>query len=437
MSHSSAPDDARTLRPLKPLRGELWMPGDKSISHRAVIFSSLARGRARITGLSGGEDVERTLTAFQQQGVKAWKEGPALLIEGVGLRGLREPGDVIYCGNSGTTTRLMMGILAGQPYFSAMTGDDSLRRRPMARVAGLLRSMGATILGREKGDRLPLAVVGGQLKGGSFKLPVASAQIKSALMLAGLYGDGEVQLEEPALSRDHSERAFQYYGLPIRVDGLKVFTGPGSDYEARDVRVPGDISAAAFFLVAASIMPGSELVLRDIGINPSRAGILDALWAMGADIVLENERSDGPEPVADLHVRSAALRGTTLEGALIPRLIDEIPVLSVAALYATGDTLVRDAHELRVKESDRIACMATNLRSAGFDLEERADGMLIPGGQRGHGGAHYESYGDHRIAMSMAVLTGTLPTPCELKGVSCIDTSFPGFFATLESTQRL
>ncbi|MFM7202776.1 MAG: 3-phosphoshikimate 1-carboxyvinyltransferase [Myxococcota bacterium] len=437
MSQVSTPDDTRTLRPLQPLRGELWMPGDKSISHRAVIFSSLARGRARITGLSGGEDVERTLTAFQQMGVKAWREGASLIIEGVGLRGLKEPGDIVYCGNSGTTTRLLMGILAGQPFFSAMTGDDSLRRRPMARVAGLLRGMGATILGREKGDRLPLAVVGGTLKGGAFKLPVASAQIKSALMLAGLYGSEDVQIEEPALSRDHSERAFAFYGLPIQVEGLKVTTGPGSDYEARDVSVPGDISAAAFFLVAASIIPGSELVLRDIGINPSRAGILDALWAMGADITLERARSDGPEPVADLRVRAASLRGTVLEGALIPRLIDEIPVLSVAALYATGETLVRDAHELRVKESDRIACMATNLRSAGFDLEERADGMLIPGGQRGHGGARYESYGDHRIAMSMAILTGTLSSACQLDGVACIDTSFPGFFTSLEHTQRV
>lgn len=426
----------KELLPKGPLRGVIRVPGDKSISHRAVIFSSLATGSALISGLSGGEDVERTLAAFHQMGVTSKREGSELRIEGVGLRGLKEPTDVIYCGNSGTTTRLLMGILAGQPFFSTMTGDSSLRKRPMARVAGLLRKLGATILGREGGDRLPMAVQGGNLKSGTFPLTVASAQVKSALMLAGLYGDGEVRVSEPAQSRDHTERAFQFYGLPVKTDGLTVITGPGQDYASKDVSVPGDISAAAFFLVAASLVPGSDLLIQDIGINPSRSGILDALWAMGADITLENQRDTGPEPVADLRVKHAKLTGTRIEGSLVPRLIDEIPVLSVAAAYAKGVTVVRDAHELRVKESDRISAMAQALAQAGILVQEQPDGMIIPGGQRGNGGATFVSHGDHRIAMSMAVLTALLESPCQLQGVDCIDTSFPGFFETFEQTQH-
>lgn len=433
---SSIHAGTRTLQPQGPLRGEIQVPGDKSISHRSVIFGSLASGSSFVTGISGGEDVERTLVAFQQMGVNARREQGGLWIEGVGLRGLKEPSDVVYCGNSGTTTRLLMGILAGQPFFSCLTGDDSLRKRPMARVAAYLRQSGATILGREKGDRLPMAVVGGQLTGGNFSLKVASAQVKSALMLAGLFGSGDVRVTEPAQSRDHTERAFAFYGLPVKVEGNTVITGPGRDFEARDIKVPGDISAAAFFLVLASVQPGSDLLIRNIGINPSRSGILDALWAMGADIRLENERQDGPEPVADLRVRHARLKGTTIEGALVPRLIDEIPVLTIAAAYAEGETVIRDAHELRVKESDRIAVMATCLRAAGIRVEERPDGMILPGGQKGRAGATFVSEGDHRIAMSMAVLTALLEGPTTLQGVACIDTSFPGFFETLQQTQH-
>lgn len=425
----------RTLEPMGPLLGAISVPGDKSISHRSVIFGALARGSAFVTGISGGEDVERTLVAFQQLGVRARREQGGLWIEGVGLRGLKEPGDIVYCGNSGTTTRLLLGLLAGQPFFSTLTGDDSLRKRPMARVAAYLRQLGATILGREKGDRLPMAVVGGQLGGGQFSLKVASAQVKSALMLAGLFGSGEVRITEPSQSRDHTERAFAFYGLPVKVEGTTVITGPGQDFEARDIQVPGDISAAAFFLVLASLQPGSDLLIRNIGVNPSRSGILDALWSMGADITLENQRDEGPEPVADLRVRHARLRGTTIEGALVPRLIDEIPVLSIAAAYADGQTIIRDAHELRVKESDRIAVMATCLKAAGIEVQEQPDGMIVAGGQRGRAGATFVSEGDHRIAMSMAVLTALLDGPCTLNGVACIDTSFPGFFETLARTQ--
>jgi 3-phosphoshikimate 1-carboxyvinyltransferase len=419
-----------------PLRGEIRVPGDKSISHRSVIFSALAQGEARVTGLSGGEDVERTLTAFQMMGVEVERGPEAVVIRGRGLRGLSEPTDVLDCGNSGTTTRLLMGILAGQPFFSAFTGDASLRSRPMARAAVPLRAMGATILGRHGGDRLPMAIVGGRLSGGVFTLPVASAQLKSALMLAGLFADGDVSITEPALSRDHTERAFRFYGLPIRQSGLTVYTGPGRDYSARPISVPGDISAAAFFLVAASLVPGSDLVIRDVGMNPSRSGIVDALQAMGADITVLNPRSDGPEPVADLRVRAARLHATVIEGALVPRMIDEIPVLTVAAAYAGGRTIIRDAAELRVKESDRIRTMALELGKAGIEVDERPDGMEIDGGQRPVGGAEFASHGDHRIAMSMAVLGSTLETSSFIHDVGCIDTSFPGFFDTLAAAQR-
>lgn len=423
---------------LRPLVGEVRVPGDKSLSHRAVIFSSLAEGTSRIWGISGGEDVERTLTAFQKMGVAVRRpEGPEEPLElvGSGLHGLKEPEDVLECGNSGTTTRLLMGILAGQPFFTALTGDASLRGRPMARVAGYLRSMGASISGRHNGDRLPLAITGGALRGGDFRLKVASAQVKSALMLAGLYAEGETVVTEPVQSRDHTERAFRFYQIPLTQEGLQLTVRTGSSWNGRDVRVPGDISAAAFFLVAASIVPGSELLLKDIGVNPTRTGVIDALRMMGADLTLEHLRDEGPEPVADIRVRAARLHGASLGGDLIPRLIDEIPVLAVAASQAEGRTVFSDAAELRVKESDRIRSMATELQRAGIQVEERPDGMILNGRQSGHGGCTFQCYGDHRIAMSMAVLASLLPEPCAIADAACVDTSFPGFFPLLERAQ--
>ncbi len=394
------------------------------------MLGSIARGTTTVKGLLRGEDNMATLHAFRAMGVNVQDDGETLHIEGKGLHGLAEPADVLDCGNSGTSIRLLTGLLAGQRFFSVLTGDQYLRKRPMKRVIEPLGRMGASIFGRAGGEKAPLAIVGRELAGISYASPVASAQIKSALLLAGLYAAGETEVTEPHLSRDHSERMFRYFGADIETTLCGARVRGGRELEGRDITVPGDISSAAFFLVAALIVPGAELLIRGVGVNPTRTGILDILTAMGGSVELLDPREVSGEPVADLLVRSSRLKGIEIGGDLVPRAIDEFPVLCVAAALAEGTTVIRDARELRVKETDRIAAMAANLVKAGVPVTERDDGMEICGVEQLAGGI-FESFGDHRIAMSMLVAGLAARTACTVNDVACIATSFPDFLPLL------
>ncbi|NOY13388.1 MAG: 3-phosphoshikimate 1-carboxyvinyltransferase [Deltaproteobacteria bacterium] len=423
--------ETRTIAPATTLRGEIVVPGDKSISHRAIMFASLAKGKSRVRGLLRGEDCLATLRAFQAMGVEVTESGDnELIIQGRGLDGLLEPTDVIDCGNSGTTMRLMSGILAAQPFFSILTGDQYLRKRPMGRVINPLTEMGAKILGRDVGRKAPLAIDGGGLTPLEYSSPVASAQVKSALLLAGMQIEGTTTVYEPHLSRDHSERMLRYFGAEVesfaggaRVTGRVVLEG-------REVDVPGDISSAAFFLVAGLIVPDAELLLKNVGVNPTRSGIIDILQQMGGSIELLNPRELSGEPVADLLVKSSPLRGIEIGAELVPRAIDEFPVVSVAAAFAEGVTTIADAKELRVKETDRIAAMCDTLGRLGAQIEPLADGMRITGG-RPLSGAAVNSFGDHRIAMSLGVAALRAETEVVIEDTACTATSFPNFWELL------
>ncbi len=422
----------RTIRPIRTLRGELSVPGDKSISHRALMFASLAQGTSRVRGLLRGEDCLATLKAFQQLGIEIEEAAEdELLVRGRGLTGLREAADVIDCGNSGTTMRLMSGILAAQPFFSVLSGDQYLRRRPMKRIIDPLTAMRARILGREGGTKAPLAIAGGGLQPLEYRSPLASAQVKSAVLLAGMQLEGVTTVYEPHLSRDHSERMLRGFGAELEsFDGGARVTGPVA-LQAQDVGVPGDISSAAFFLVAGAIVPGAELLIKNVGVNPTRSGVIDILIRMGADIRLLNRREISGEPVADLLVAGSRLKGIEISGDVIPRAIDELPVLSVAAAYAEGETTIRDAAELRVKETDRIAAMCETLGTLGVNIEPLEDGLRIVGRDQPTGG-RVSSFGDHRIAMSLAVAGLRATGGVEIGDTSCTETSFPGFWRLLE-----
>ncbi|QGG47734.1 3-phosphoshikimate 1-carboxyvinyltransferase [Heliorestis convoluta] len=432
------------VKGLGPLQGDLTVPGDKSISHRAVMFGSLAKGQTRIKNFLPGQDCLSTIACFRKMGIAiSQPTATEVIVQGQGLQGLQEPGDVLDVGNSGTTMRLMTGILSGQPFFSVLTGDDSIRSRPMGRVTEPLKKMGATILGRQDSKKAPLAVAGTgrPLQAIDYSTPVASAQIKSAILLAGLYGDGITTVREPHRSRDHTERMLTAFGATIRqstnpsVEGFFSSIESFPTLQGQDIEVPGDISSAAFLLVAASIVPQSQLRIRNVGVNPTRDGIIEVLQAMGSSIQQENERIVAGEPVADLIVKSASLQGTTIGGDLIPRLIDEIPILAVAALCAQGKTVIRDAAELRVKESDRIAVLAGELRKMGATIEEHPDGMTICGFQRLQG-ATVESKGDHRIAMALAIAALVAEGSTTIQDAGAVDVSFPGFFSTLKLLQQ-
>lgn len=423
-----------TLSPPRRLRGTIEVPGDKSISHRAVMFNALASGTAEITHFLTGADCLSTIGCMQALGVPVERDGDRVVVHGVGLRGLREAADVLDCGNSGTTLRLLAGLLAGQDgMFSLLTGDASLRSRPQKRIVGPLRAMGATLDGRMGGDRAPLMVRGAALRGGAYELPVASAQVKSALLLAALGGAGPLTLTGRTDGRDHTERMFAAMGLDIRNDGGTItFTPPAAHAQLQplSLRVPGDPSSAAFWWVAAAIHPDAELTTLGVCMNPTRSGALDALLAMGADISIANQRTEGSEPVADITVRSSRLRGTTIGGALIPRLIDEIPVLAVAAACAQGETLVRDAAELRAKETDRIETVAAGLEALGATVEPTADGMGV-GGSRLRG-ATLQSHHDHRLAMAWAVASLVAEGETHIEGAEAVSVSYPAFWQTLE-----
>ncbi len=428
-----------TITPGKPLRGTIAVPGDKSITHRAIILTALAEGVGKISRYCRGEDCLNTMRALQALGVTIEETVDELRVHGKGLWGLTEPGGIVDCGNSGTGIRLLTGLLAGQDFFTVLTGDASIRRRPMGRIVKPLREMGATIAGRKGGELAPLAVSGTRLRGITYASPVASAQIKSSILLAALFAEGTTRLSEPRLSRDHTERLFQFYGLPLKREGTTlVMEGrPSVGWSAvPELMIPGDLSAAAFFIVGATIVPGSEVTITGVGVNPTRTGLLEVMNRMGADIQLLNRRDVAGEPVADIRIKSASLKGIRIGPELIPQTIDEFPVLCVAAAVAEGETVITGAEELRVKESDRIATMATELRAMGAKMTEEPDGMVIHGlGRPKENGrltaTEGQSHGDHRVAMSIAIGGLTASTATVINETDCIETSFPDFHRKL------
>ena len=423
------------VQPGGKLAGRVRVPGDKSISHRSVMLGSLAEGETRVSGLLEGEDVLSTLGAFRAMGVRA--EGPdmgKLVIHGVGLHGLKPPQSALDMGNSGTAMRLMAGILAGQAFDSELVGDESLTKRPMKRVAEPLGRMGAVIQTAE-GGRPPLKIKGSQkLHGIEYQMPMASAQVKSSLLLAGLYAQGKTVVTEPAPTRDHTERMLRGFGYSVRTEGARISLHGGGRLKACNIDIPADISSATFFLVGASIAPGSDLLLEHVGINPTRIGVLNILRLMGANLELLNAREAGGEPVADIRVRSARLYGIRIPEDQVPLAIDEFPALFIAAACASGETVLTGAHELRVKESDRIAVMAQGLKQLGIDARENPDGIVIKGGLLQ--GGEIDSHGDHRIAMSFAMAGLCASGPVKIHDCKNVDTSFPGF-ATLAKQSGL
>ena len=424
----------------RSLKGHVRVPGDKSISHRALLFGAIAEGTTRIEGLLPAEDPLSTAACLRAMGVQvsAIEAGKTVVVEGVGLDGFQEPESVLDCGNSGTTMRLMLGLLAGRSgrHF-VVTGDDSLRRRPMKRVGGPLSEMGATIHGRAGGNLAPLAIEGRQLKGATIRTPVASAQVKSAILLAALTADGPTTVIEPVQSRDHSERMLRAFGADLSVGGpgqTEVTVVPGSSLKGQDVVVPGDISSAAFWLVAGAITPGADLTIENVGLNPSRTGILDVLEQMGARIEVLNARDVAGEPVGDLRVVHGPLKGFSIGADLIPRLVDEIPVLAVAACCAEGPSRVTGAEELRVKDTDRLAVMARQLGAMGAQIGGFPDGMTIQGGVTLHG-AEVDSETDHRVAMSLAVAAQIASGMTTIARPEAAAVSYPGFWDDLERLQ--
>ena len=418
------------IRRAPAIHAEISVPGDKSISHRSIMLAALANGSAQITGFLPSEDCVSTMKAFQQLGVEIERpEETTLIVHG--KRGkFTPPATDIDCGNSGTTMRLMCGILAAQPFRTRLTGDASLTKRPMKRVMDPLMQMGARITAEGENGRPPLVIEGGDLHGIAYQSPVASAQVKSAIMLAGLFAKGTTSVTEPEQSRDHTERMLAWHVVRPRKTGLTVTLLGGQHLESRDFDVPGDISSAAFWLVAAAAMPGAHLLVKNVGLNPTRTGILAVLIRMGAQVNEIVESTEG-EPRGSVEIRGVELRATTIGGKEIPNVIDELPILAVAAALATGRTIIKDARELRVKETDRIAAIAKNLRAFGVDVFETEDGMEIEGGGEYHG-AEVESFGDHRIAMSCAVLGMFSEGHTVVRDTECVNTSYPGFYEQLQ-----
>ncbi len=408
------------------LAGRVGVPGDKSISHRAAMLGSLGEGTTRIRNFLPASDCLSTLEVVRSLGIEVEHNQDEVLVHGRGLMGWREPVRPIECGGSGTTMRLMAGLLAGSPMYSVLAGNAQLSRRPMDRVAEPLRLMGATVLGREDGKYPPLAILGGRLQAILYKTPVASAQVKSALLLAGLFAHGVTSVVESATTRDHTERMLRAMGVEVETQGEVVRVHPTARLESLDISVPGDISSAAFLLAVAAVVPGSRVTVPGVGLNPGRVGILRVLERMGADLHLHNERVEGGEPVADIELRHGPLKGTRVEADEVPSMIDELPVLAVIATQAEGATEVRGAGELRVKETDRIATTVEELRRMGASIEALPDGFLVEGPTRLHG-AHVESHDDHRLAMSLAVAALAADGETTIEDTACLDDSFPGF----------
>lgn len=411
------------IQKIKKAVGQIKVPGDKSISHRAVMLGSLANGVTEISGFLKGADCLSTIDCFRKMGIDIDINGENVTVHGNGLRGLLKPDEMLYTGNSGTTTRLLCGILAGQNFDTSITGDASIQKRPMGRVVQPLSMMGAKI----ENEYCPLYITGTKLHGIDYKMPVASAQVKTAIILAGLYADGETVIHEIEKSRDHTELMLSAMGADLTVDNLDITVKPTNDLTAVNVDVPGDISSAAFFLVLGAIMPNSQITVTNVGINPTRTGIIDVLKDMGADITLENVHTSAGETVADITVRSSSLKGTTVGGDIIPRLIDELPIIAVAAVFADGQTVIKDAQELKVKETNRIRAVVDEFNKCGIDITETDDGMIINGGKSIHG-ADFKTYGDHRMAMSLTVLAQLADCESTLDDSDCACVSYPTFF---------
>jgi 3-phosphoshikimate 1-carboxyvinyltransferase len=413
-----------------PLIGEIITPGDKSISHRAVILSSLAVGTSTINGFLKSEDTLSTLNAFINMGVEIHMTPEILEINGVGIHGLKKPFKTVDAGNSGTTARLLMGLLSGQEFISGLTGDKYLRKRPMRRVVDPLKLMGADITGENNADNLPLIINGRKLKSIKYRLPVASAQVKSAIILAGLFADGETEIIEPQKTRDHTERMLNHLGSRLRTDDKSIFVSPVEKLNPSNLNIPSDISSAAFFIVAALINKGSEIILKNVGLNTARTGILEILKRMGGSIEIQDKKIECGEDIGDLVVKSSNLKGIEINGEDIPRAIDELPIIAAAACFAEGRTVITDAKELRVKETDRIKAVVSEFSKLGADITELEDGMIINGSQQLKGNI-CDSWGDHRIAMSLAIAATLSSGETTINNSECVNISYPEFFDTL------
>ncbi len=412
-----------SIKKITSANGTVTVPGDKSISHRAVMLGSLAKGNTKITGFLRGADCLSTIDCFRAMGIEIEDRDTEIIVHGKGLKGLTKPQNTLYTGNSGTTTRLLCGILSGQDFECDITGDASICKRPMKRVREPLSLMGAKI----DSDFCPLHITGTRLSGMDYKMTVASAQVKTALILAGLYADGKTVIHEKEKSRDHTELMLKAMGADIEVDGNDITVRPGKELNAQDIEVPGDISSAAFFMVLGAIMPDSCITIKNVGINPTRTGIIDVFKAMGADMELINERVATGERVADIVIRSSQLKGTEIGGDIIPRLIDELPVIAVAAVFAQGQTIIRDAQELKVKETNRIRAVVDEFMKCGIDITETEDGMIINGANTIKG-ADFKTYGDHRMAMSLAILAQRAQGESTLDDAECVAVSYPTYF---------
>lgn len=422
-----------TFMPVKGLNGQIKVDGDKSISHRAIIFASIAEGKSEINNFLTGEDCLNTISCFRQMGVEISIDKNNVFVEANGFRALKEPRNCLDVGNSGTTIRLMAGLLSACNFYSVLTGDDSIRSRPMNRVVDPLKQMGAHIYGRESNKLAPLSIIGSELKAITYNSPVASAQIKSSILLAGLWADGVTKVIEPYKSRDHTERMLISFGGNIIEDEYSaMIKGQNIKLVGQRITVPGDISSAAFLIIAGLLVPNSEIVISDVGINPTRSGIIDILLDMGANIQLVNKRMFANEPVADLIVKSSNLKGTIIQGSIIPRLIDELPVLMIAAAVAEGKTVIKDAAELRVKETDRIQVMHDQLLKVGVLSNPTSDGIIIEGGQIFKTG-RIDTYGDHRIGMAFAIAACIADGPITIDAFDAVNISFPNFLNIMKS----
>lgn len=419
----------------KCLKGQIQVPGDKSISHRAIMLGSLAKGTTEITNFLQGADCLSSMACFQNMGIEISNQNNSVIVHGKGLHGLSKPSEMLDVGNSGTTTRLMSGILAAQPFTCSLNGDASIQKRPMKRIIEPLSQMGAHIESIRDNGCAPLKIIGQPLHGIHYHSKVASAQVKSCILFAGLYADGETSVTEPYVSRNHTELMLSYFGGNVRTEGTTATVLPEPELVGQKVIVPGDISSAAYFIAAALIVPGSELLIQNVGINPTRDGILRVCKQMGADITLINENNVKGEPSADLLVRYSSLHGTEIGGELIPTLIDELPIIAVLASYAEGKTVIKDAQELKVKESNRIDVMVSNLSKMGVDIQATDDGMIIQGGKQLHG-AVIDSNLDHRIAMSFAIAALQADGKTEILGSECVTISYPGFYQDLQNISQ-
>lgn len=424
------------LKKVSSLKGEIEVPGDKSISHRGIMLGSLAEGTTEIRNFLQGADCLSTISCFQSMGVHIENKGNTVMIKGNGLAGLRKPERTLDVGNSGTTMRLISGILAGQNFDVTITGDSSIQRRPMGRIISPLTKMGASISSAKKNDCAPLQIKGMPLKGVHYDSPVSSAQVKSSILLAGLYAEGTTSITEPNLSRNHTELMLRYFGVPIFSEGNNVTMERAVGLSGRKIIVPGDISSAAYFIAAGLIVPNSEIVIKNVGINPTRDGMITVCKEMGGNITLENIRNLSGEMVADIYVRSSELTGITIGGNIIPTLIDELPIIAVLGCFAKNQTIICDASELKVKESNRIDTMVDNLSAMGADIVATEDGMIIHGGKPLHG-ATIESKLDHRIAMSFAIAGIMAEGETKILGSECVDISYPSFYKDLSSLTTL